>query len=284
MDYESFEGYMKAISPISHGSHERIGNDIPLKRWVWNLPERTEIPGISANTIRNGGLRRFLMADMLNQLDYKLGSKTILQFLFAGGILEEVSSKDSGVLNLNLRKELRETLPPLALLGGTLGNQNFDGLLDVAFPKLVCEELKEYLPSLNHEFRPAAEYTSWDTATTHDPLNNMKLSNYLKEDNESEDKSVQMIYNWETFNPGTLFTLGFVLKTEYPLIRSCFIRSLNLWNHYSIIGGKMGTGHGKIKICLDYDHSDEIVYLNYLQNNKKEIITTLDSLCGDWKP
>jgi len=55
MKHEIFEGFIKSESPISHGSSERIGNDIPLKRYVWNIPERVEIPGISGNTIRNEG-------------------------------------------------------------------------------------------------------------------------------------------------------------------------------------------------------------------------------------
>lgn len=287
MNHERFEGFMKAESPISHGSSDRKGNDIPFKRRVWNIPERVEVPSISGNTIRNGGLRRFLMADMLDQLDYKLGSKTILQFLFAGGILEEVASKDSGVLNLTLRQELRKTLPPLALLGGTLGNQGLDGSLDVAMPKLVCEELKDYLPELppNWVLKPSAEYTSWDEATTHDPLRSNKIIKYLKTNGEEEkDKTVQMIYNWEVLNPGTLFTLGFDLKTNNELIRSCFIRALNLWNQYPVIGGKMGTGHGQVKICLEYNPEDENTYLEFLKTEKENIISVLDGLCREWTP
>lgn len=289
MKHEIFEGFIKSESPISHGSSERIGNDIPLKRYVWNIPERVEIPGISGNTIRNGGLRRFLMGDMLEQLDYLLGSKTILQFLFAGGILEEVSNKDSGVLNLTQRKLLRETIPPLGLLGGTLGNQSLDGTLDVSMPKPVCEELKDYLPEyfLKLGLRPVNEYISWDNGTTHDPLRSNQTGKYLKEIKENEkeeDKKVQMIYNWEVFNPGTYFTIGFELKTNNKLLRSCFIRGLNLWNEYPVIGGKMGTGHGRVKIFLDYNREDEKTYLEYLKNNKEKITGVLDDLCQGWTP
>lgn len=289
MKNETFEGFMKAKSPISHGSPERVGNDIPLKRWVYNIDgERVEIPGISGNTIRNGGLRRLLMGDMLELLDYQLGSKTILQFLFAGGILEEVAAKDSGVLNLTLRQKLRETLPPLALLGGTLGNQSFDGLLDVAFPKIICEELRGYLPNLQEGtvLRPVNEFTSWDSATTHDPLRNSQTNKYLKElpETEEKDKSVQMIYNWEVLNPGTTFTIGFVLRSESKLVRSCFIRALNLWKMYPVIGGKSGTGHGFVDIYLDYDSDEENTYINYLNDEKDNIINVLDGLCGEWTP
>jgi len=193
MKHEIFEGFIKSESPISHGSSERIGNDIPLKRYVWNIPERVEIPGISGNTIRNGGLRRFLMGDMLEQLNYLLGSKTILQFLFAGGILEEVSNKDSGVLNLTQRKLLRETIPPLGLLGGTLGNQSLDGTLDVSMPKPVCEELKDYLPEyfLKLGLKPVNEYISWDNGTTHDPLRSNQTSKYLKEIKEMRRRRIR---------------------------------------------------------------------------------------------
>ncbi|MBT9150690.1 MAG: hypothetical protein DDT40_00867 [candidate division WS2 bacterium] len=59
---------------------------------------------------------------------------------------------------------------------------------------------------------------------------------------------------------------------------------LNLWKKHPIIGGKGATGHGRVKICIDFEKEDEEKYLEFLHSNKPGIVTVLDKLCGDWKP
>jgi len=277
MNIEMFEGYMTAQTPISHGSDDKLGNDISLRRLKYHVNGKyKEIPVISANSLR-GILRRRIMTDFMERMNYKCNSKKIFRFLMAGGILEEVSKKDSGILNLSMREEIRKLMPPIDLLGGTLGNQNFDGKLDVMPIQVICKELEEFLPS-NTEIAPDKsihEFIDWDFATTKDPLGGS--------DGEG-DKSAQMIYNWEVFVPGTPFTLGFVLRDADEIVKGCFIRLLNLWHEYPVIGGKAATGHGRVKINIDYSKEDEKDYLNYIDENKEKIVSKLDLLCKEYTP
>jgi len=290
MYQEIFEGTVIAKTHISHGGSEKLGNDINLNRMAYIVEgNKKEVPIISANAVR-GILRRLLVDDFLTSLNYKLNSKKIFRFLMAGGILEEVSSKDSGVLNLTLREELRKYLPTLNLLGGTLGNQNFDGCLDVMPVQPVCKELNEYHPSNYYSNNSFHEYLDWQQGTTMDPIRAGRPEKYLTKDaatglnSEKEDKSIQMIYNWETFIPGTPFYLGFILKTQDSLARSTFIRMLNLWCERPVIGGKSATGHGYVEILLDYDGADENEYLDFLDDNRGSICEKLDQLCKDFRP
>lgn len=74
-----------------------------------------EIPVISGNSIR-GTLRRLIWDDLLTRVNYTPTNMKIYHMMFTGGQLTAVDSKDSGVIDIEMKRKLRAELPPLAVL------------------------------------------------------------------------------------------------------------------------------------------------------------------------
>ena len=282
METLRFKGNLTALSPIYHGGSEDYGTT----KLILTLPtviinpltgkeEIDNIPAIHGNAIR-GYLRRLIMDDFLTQLDYELDSKKVYHFLFTGGILEALDSKDKGAINLSLKKKIRELIPPISLVGSALGNQMIQGKLKVGMADIVCAETKHYIE----------EYSDYDFSAYH-----LKGSDFgtrlddLKEGKTEEDEQAhQMKYEFETLIRGTKFTHEFILEDCNSIEKACFHRMMSLWEERPYLGGKSGTGYGKVR--LDYQGIDDLTdisYLNYLHDRKEEISNLLDELVKIWK-
>lgn len=282
METLRFKGNLTALSPIHHGGSEDYGTT----KLILTLPtviinpltgkeEIDNIPAIHGNAIR-GYLRRLIMDDFLTQLDYELDSKKVYHFLFTGGILEALDSKDKGAINLSLKKEIRELIPPISLVGSALGNQMIQGKLKVGMADIVCAETKHYIE----------EYSDYDFSAY-----NLKGSDFgtrlddLKEGKTEEDEQAhQMKYEFETLIRGTKFTHEFILEDCNSIEKACFHRMMSLWEERPYLGGKSGTGYGKVK--LDYPEINSLSdddYLKYVDENKELICNFLDELVRIWK-
>ena len=227
METLRFKGNLTALSPIHHGGSEDYGTT----KLILTLPtviinpltgkeEIDNIPTIHGNAIR-GYLRRLIMDDFLTQLDYELDSKKVYHFLFTGGILEALDSKDKGAINLSLKKKIRELIPPISLVGSALGNQMIQGKLKVGMADIVCAETKHYIE----------EYSDYDFSAY-----NLKGSDFgtrlddLKEGKTEEDEQAhQMKYEFETLIRGTKFTHEFILEDCNSIEKACFHRMMSLW-------------------------------------------------------
>ena len=282
METLRFKGNLTALSPIHHGGSEDYGTT----KLILTLPtviinpltgkeEIDNIPAIHGNAIR-GYLRRLVMDDYLTLLDYELDSKKVYHFLFTGGILEALDSKDKGAINLTLKKQIRELIPPISLVGSALGNQMIQGKLKVGMADIVCAETKHYIE----------EYSDYDFSAY-----NLKGSDFgtrlddLKEGKTDDDEQAhQMKYEFETLIRGTKFTHEFILEDCNDVEKSCFRRMFELWKERPYLGGKSGTGYGKLK--LDYPEIDELTdtaYLDYIHERKEEMCNLLDELVKIWK-
>lgn len=281
METMRFKGNITALSPIHHGGSEDYGTT----KLILTLPnviinpltgeqEIDSIPAIHGNAIR-GYLRRLILDDYLTLLDYELNSKKVYHFLFTGGILEALDPKDKGAINLSRKKEIRELIPPISLLGSALGNQMIQGKLKVGIADIVCAETKHYI----------TDYTDYDFSAY-----NLKSSDFgtrlddLKEEREEDEQAHQMKYEFETLIRGTKFTHEFILEDCNDVEKSCFARIFKLWNERPYLGGKSGTGYGKVR--LDYPTLQELndtAYIEYLEDKKDEIKGLLDELVGIWK-
>ncbi len=277
-----FKGNLTALSPIHHGGSEDYGTT----KLILTLPtviinpltgkeEIDNIPAIHGNAIR-GYLRRLVMDDYLTLLDYELDSKKVYHFLFTGGILEALDSKDKGAINLTLKKQIRELIPPISLVGSALGNQMIQGKLKVGMADIVCAETKHYIE----------EYSDYDFSAY-----NLKGSDFgtrlddLKEGKTDDDEQAhQMKYEFETLIRGTKFTHEFILEDCNSIEKACFRRMIDLWEERPYLGGKSGTGYGKLK--LDYPEINSLSdddYLKYVDENKELICNFLDELVRIWK-
>lgn len=281
METEQFKGHLTALAPIHHGGSESFGTSKPIlllptvvRNVVTGKEEIDDIPAIHGNSIR-GQLRALIMQDFLDLLDYNLDSKKIYHFLFDGGMLEAIDPKDKGAINLKLKDSIRKHIVPISLLGSALGNQMIQGKLKVGLADIVCSETSQYISddALSTDFSAYGLQGS-DFGTRLDSL---------KENTENDKVKTQMKYEFDTIIRGAKFTHEFSLEDALPHERACFIRMLNLWQTRPYIGGKSGTGYGKVKLSYDYDSQGELDYLDYISDNKEDIIEQLDEMCKKWK-
>lgn len=273
MKTEIIKGYIIAQSPLHSGGDEKTGSESLLRRISYIVDgKRVEIPLLSGNAIR-GILRRELMADMLMRLNYKLWNAKIYHMLFSGGMLETVDEKSSGIIDIGLKRNIRKAIPPIAVLGSSLGNQIFEGKLKIDMALPICKELKDFLPD-NLQIKPETsfyEFLDWTFTTRRDDL---------REERKDDEQATQMIVNFEVFAPGTPFYHEFILNDANEIEEAVVIRMLDLWRQKPYIGGKSAIGLGKLKLLYDYDVARMDPYLEFLEQKRDETTAMLKELEG----
>jgi hypothetical protein len=204
--------------------------------------------------------------DLLERVGYTLTNMKIYHMLFTGGILEAVDSKDSGVIDIEMKRKLRAELPPLAVLGTALGNQMFEGKLKCAIAQPICSELSGFLP----EDLPVQATTSIYELVSFDFMTRL---DDVKEARQEGEAAHQMLMNFEVINPGTVFVHSFALDNPSAVEKAVLAHALNLWREKPWIGGKSGVGYGNVKISYELD--DDSAYLKFIEDNKEQICKTL---------
>lgn len=275
MKIVSIPGYLTALSPIHSGSDEGTGNEKTLRTLSYNLPTGPEdVPVVSGNAIR-GVLRRLIMGDLIERVGYvpvdAKGQVRLYHSLFAGGVLEAVDEKDSGYIDLAMKKQIRSILPPVALLGTAIRNQMMEGKVDVAYAIPRAKELAGFL-------REDATYPI--TATLGDLQKqtfNTRRDEMAQDAKADGGNSSQMLHTWWYIPPGTVFQHGFTLSNPSKIEAACLGRMIALWQERPRLGAKAGTGNAEIR--LDYRNvPDATPYLDFVAANKEEILAMLHKL------
>jgi hypothetical protein len=272
METLRIEGTLTALSMIHSGGDEKTGVESGIRTIEYIINgEKMPVPYIDGNSIR-GNLRRLLLNDFFNQIGYEIKSPKIF-YLLSGGVLEEVSSQSSGKLSLQLRREIQANLSPLALLGGSMGNQAFAGRLVVSHALPICKELNDFLPMQSqlsfHEFLTEAFATRRAERDVPDTV----VQNPKK-----EEPTIQMKVTFECLAPGTRLYHKFMLEDALPIQKSCFARMLELWKERPFVGGKSAQGYGEVKIDYPKMQWTSEPYLTYLNENKEAVKQTLDRI------
>jgi hypothetical protein len=272
METLRIEGTLTALSVIHSGGDEKTGVESGCRTIEYIVDgEKMPVPYIDGNSIR-GNLRRLLLTDFFSQIGYEIKSPKLF-YLLSGGALEEVSSQESGKLNLQLRREIRANLPPLSLLGGSMGNQAFAGKLVVSHALPICKELNDFLPVQSklsfHEF--LTETFATRRAERETPAT-------LELNPKKEEPTIQMKVTFECLAPGTRLHHKFMLADCLPVEKSCFARMLELWKERPFVGGKSAQGYGEIKIEYPTMQWTSETYLAYLSENKEAVKQTLDRI------
>jgi hypothetical protein len=271
----SVPGFITAISPIHSGSEESMGNEKTMRTLSFNLPTGPEdVPVVSGNAIR-GMLRRLIMGDLLERVGYKpvdaKGQVRLYHSLFAGGVLEAVSEKDSGYIDLAMKRQIRGILPPVSLLGTALRNQMMEGKVDVAYAVPRAKELAGFL-------REDATYPI--TATLGDLQKqtfNTRRDEMAQDAKQEGGNSSQMLHTWWYIPPGTVFQHGFTLSNPSEIEAACLGHMIALWNVRPRLGAKAGTGNAEVR--LDYRNvPDATPYLDFIEANKDDILKMLQTL------
>lgn len=270
---DRYPGIITALSPIHHGSDELTGN-VKLFRSIKMVVAdgRVErVPLISGNAIR-GRLRRMIMRDMLQRVGYDNRSAKLHHMLYSGGILEGVDETDPRT-DIGFRRQLIETLPPIAILGTAMGNFMIDGILrcDHALP--ICAETAHLTGRVGaHDHRSLSDFT-FITKKNDRPVNI----------DEPDEVALQMIASFEVMAPGTQFTHAFALRDPSDIERSCLGQMIALWREDPTIGGKSGEGYGLV--ALDYpDTPSPDLYLAFLDDTANTIHAFLDDLAARLSP
>lgn len=264
-------------SPTFHGSDEKTGSETLFRRLKFILDDGRieEVPYISGNEVR-GQLRRLTMRDFLKLVGYEVKSLRLYHALFSGGVLEEVEEKSTPQLDIELRRKIRKYLIPVSLFGFAILNQVIESKLKVMHALPICRELKNYLPEdivsrySSYVQKSFYEYLDWTFHTRH--AEERRVS--------EEEPTVQMLYRFEVLIPGTLMYIEIVCDDCSDVELSCLARIVKLWQNHPYIGGKSSTGYGKIKfieIHSDFEMNDS-KYIQYIQNNKNEILNILKEL------
>jgi len=270
----TYKGILKAKTPVFHGGNEKTGSVVLLNR-IKFLTENgmEEIPIISGNAIR-GVLRRLIMKDLLDQIGYKINlskkeGQKLYHSLFAGGVLETVE-EGSGTIDIELKREIIELLPPVRLFGLAIKNQMIEGKLKVGHALPICVELKNFLPE---DITPKVSIYDMLTTIFQTRKDDLRVE---KEDNE---QAVQMLIEYEVFAPGTQFYHEIKVEDPDEIDLSCLARCIELWKQKPFIGGKSSIGFGELEINYNIEH-DSIKYLEFVKKNAKEICKLLDKLGG----
>ncbi|RLC84105.1 MAG: hypothetical protein DRJ03_15200 [Chloroflexi bacterium] len=266
------EGIVTALTPIFHGGDEKTGSTPVLRTitvYVDGLGE-VPIPYLSGNGIR-GKLRRLLMRDFLDHVDYDITNAKLYHSLFSGGVLETTEAT-TGVIDLELRKRVRDLIIPVALFGCAMGNQLIQGILIVEHMMPLCAEYKAYLPPKCQKdpraSQPIRTFTDQSFITRRDDL---------RAERKDDEQAVQMKVDYECFVPGTKFYHRFVLQLPDELQKSCFGRMLDLFELMPYVGGRSASGDGKVMLAYE-PKPDAGLYLDFLKEKKADIQSLLKEL------
>ena len=259
------EGVWIAKAPIHHGGDEKTGSETMLRRMKFIVGNKIlEIPYISGNAIR-GVLRRLAVQDLLERVSYRIKEMRLYHALFSGGVLESV--EEEGIIDLELRKRIRNLLIPISLFGFAYKNQVLEGKLVVSHALPFCKELNEYLPQSSSV--SIYELLDWEFATRKEEIRSSE---------EKPEQPVQMIYRYEVFIPGTRFYHYFVLMDTTEVEEAFFHHLLRLWAERPFVAGRSASGLGKIEFSYRHSLPDPRIYLEFVEEKKDEIVALLQEL------
>lgn len=276
-----FEGVVTALTSVSHiGETHGIHSKLRREKIVQPDGSVEEIPIISGNSLR-GILRDRGMLHMCRALNYGVSEATgeifglslaAFYFLFSGGALSKIGSRG---LDIDKARQLRKTIPLIALFGGACGNRIYPGKLKVGKAIPICRETVHLIPE---RFVGNSMQSIWDMCqeeayTRRDDEKDEKLRQLIapkvrglleakaaekREKAKSGDdvakeagQKQQMRYYTETLAAGTKLFWDITMDDVTPLEFEAFCVTLSEFSRFPYIGGKSGVGHGKVAIHFD---------------------------------
>ncbi len=270
-----WEFIIEALTPIAHAS-ETIGNTSLAMRRKVRQPDGTfcDVPIITGDTMRHG-LREagaYAALDATGLLDSPSLSEAALRLLFAGGTL----SGKVGAVKIDAYRDMVDTFPVLSLLGGCAQNRPIAGKIEVCNADLICLETAHILPEWVTDWL-REKGVALQSCRSHieevqrvrmdpslDPGKRKLLSDggasveqrllasehgkevgdvVLAEDN----KSTMLPRRYETVVGGSLFLWSVSATVHSEIERDTFATIVGAFLRDARVGGKRGTGHGRIR-------------------------------------
>lgn len=241
-----------AKTSISHNSFQQYGPFSAIRResFIVNGKE-IEIPIISGNSVR-GQMRDIASQILLTKENNEViqVDNSLFHLLFSGGSLQKSEDKSFDVAKA---KEIREKVGTISIFGGAIGNNIMPGKMQIGKLIPICQESKSLIPSnffTEHELPSMFDITQIETYARRDDTK--KFKKFLSENSESEEensdeKSQQMMFNVETFKTGTQFFWKIVLSDFTDDEMTIFAKTLQ---QLTRIGGNYAKNFGEIDIQL----------------------------------
>jgi hypothetical protein len=269
----TWAGTLTATSSIAHDGETR-GMISLLRREQIIQPDSSIalVPIISGNSVR-GRLRRIaeeLLRDILQYEGHLTPSAA--HALRAGGSLTKVAGEP---LSGSRLAAIRAHLPLIGVFGTAAGGRIIDGCLNVG--KLVplvteTDHLTGHHSALSaFNIVQAERYTRLDDSNTH----NFPITS---EPNPAPAET-QMLFQVETFMPGTTFTTQITLLRPTELEAAFFAAVLAQFLARPRIGGHLaiGLGHALAHLVPDTD-PPAMDWAKWLRSHRKQAIDALAQL------
>jgi len=286
MRTEWYAGTVTALTSISHIGPDAGGQStksyLRREKFIQTDGHAEMVPVVSGNGLR-GLLRDRGMWHMCRELGYGDDGQGLslpaFHFLFSGGSLTKVSSRG---LDVDSARRIRDLIPLVGLFGGAVGNQIINGKLKIGKMLPICEETRHLLPGwcVEGNVPSVYEYIQEESFTRKDDEKHEKLRELIapgvrqlievkagekrllrgavgeKPDSEVGEHQ-QMRYEVETLGAGTRFFWEVALEDVTDVEYDAFWMTMAQFARHPYIGGKSGTGHGKVSInfrgwlCID---------------------------------
>ena len=293
-------GIFETLSPLSH-----IGESISTNSYLVEEPivqaDGTVIPVfcLSGNSWR-GQIRDGMAAYLLDILGTPLPREAVA-FCFCGGTIA-----GNQVVDIERIKHFYAVLPPLAVLGGGVGNMLLAGKAKIGNIYPVCAETMRLVPEQYRVVAPELSYsqlTMEKSFTRRDDLKDVEKTGKLLAGNDagaSDAKDVksdnldQMRYTCELLVAGTTLYTEILLPGSTNLELGALVSGLVQWAKKPFVGGQSGRGHGRVNLRYDIDGGDEFLsvchgklslcklakqvldeYRDYVVQNKEEIVQAI---------
>lgn len=297
LEKSTYTTILQAVTPIAHHS-ETFGNAavVMTEPVIQADGRRVKVPIITGDTMRHG-LREavaYAFLDAAGLLDEPSLTEAALRLLFAGGIISGASGSTISIAEYHALVEL---VPALGLLGGCAGNRMYPGRVQVDRALLLCAEV---LPLLRHDpwvmdridadhLPRSRESLDVVTRVRMDPTlhpvqrsilapaalaavdQRMLASEAASESGDAvavrDSRSSLMPRSHQVVLPGSRFVWSLTATLLNDLDRDTFDLMLAAWLSDMVVGGKKGTGHGRMvalegsKVLLSCPSTPETITL-----------------------
>lgn len=292
----TWSGTLTALSSIAHGGETR-GTITLLRRELIAQPAGplVHVPVISGNSFR-GRLRR-IGEELLREALYYDGqlSPAAAHALRGGGSLAKTSSEP---LSGSRLQTLRNLVPQIGVFGAAGGGVIIDGALDVGkvVPHVAETSHITGYPTRRSAFEATQieSYTRQDDSDTHDfctvtPTSELNLDLELDPVQAESPATAtvdipgtsrQMLYRIETFPAGTVFSTWLRLRRGTPLERAFLHDVLAAYGCDGRLGGRVGTGHGLVRVDLTCDDTapSDCDWRAVTRKHRTQILNALETL------
>jgi hypothetical protein len=235
--------------------------------------KRYWIPIISANSYKNGCLRRSVGQYLMDALEMKVSDLTpnVVQIVFSGGPIvpqgKSVNYEDPDKGGeKGFKEKLRRMLPHTSLFGASLTTATMLTGRFIYFSKLYpfCEETIDVIGHKPlYSDRPAKEYIDYEYYTRKPVL-----------DSEQSDAEMGKKYHSkiQVLSKGTLLGHEMILSAHCTDVeKGALTVAVNEFaSRKPFLGGHISKGLGKVHVNYP-DLPEPAPYLNFINDNKAEI-------------